>query len=92
MHELGPSGAVNKNSPNLGPRLSIVDHKGNLLSRIGEPHAGLTPNAFLAPHGVCVDSRGDIYVGEVSWTLWPQIYDQPRPEVLRTMRKFEKVR
>jgi hypothetical protein len=26
----------------------------------------------LAPHGLAVDSRGDIYVGEVSWTAWPQ--------------------
>ena len=38
--ELGPVQPVNRNSPNLGPRVSIVDNNGKLLSRIGEPHAG----------------------------------------------------
>jgi DNA-binding beta-propeller fold protein YncE len=89
--ELGPGMAVNKNSPNLGPRLSICDHQGRVLTRIGDPHAGLGPTAFLAPHGVAVDSRGDVYVGEVSWTLWPSLYDTPRPEVLRSLRKLERV-
>ena len=35
--ELGPVQPVNRNSPNLGPRVSIVDHQGKLLSRIGDP-------------------------------------------------------
>jgi outer membrane protein assembly factor BamB len=90
--ELGPSMAVNRNSPNLGPRVSIVDHEGKLLSRFGDAHAGLGPTAFLGPHGMCVDSRGDLYVGEVSWTLWPGAFpDQPRPDNIRCLRKFEKV-
>ena len=90
--ELGPTMAVNRDAPNLGPRLSILDHKGTVLTRIGDPHAGLAPTQFLAPHGMCVDSRGAIYVGEVSWTLWPQIYiDEPRPAKLRTLRKLERV-
>jgi hypothetical protein len=90
--ELGPTMAVNRNAPNLGPRLSILDHRGTILTRIGGPHAGLEPTQFLAPHGVCVDSRGDIYIGEVSWTLWPQIYDaEPRPANLRSLRKLERV-
>jgi DNA-binding beta-propeller fold protein YncE len=88
--ELGPGMAVNKESPNLGPRLSICDHQGRVLTRIGDQHAGLGPTAFLAPHGVAVDSRGDVYIGEVAWTLWPQIYDTPRPEPLRCLRKLER--
>jgi hypothetical protein len=63
--ELGPVMGVNRNSPNLGPRVSIVDHQGKLLSRFGDPHAGTAPTAFLGPHGLTVDSRGDLYVGEV---------------------------
>src|SRR3954470_12330809 len=55
--ELGPVQAVNRNVPNLGPRVSIVDHQGNLLSRFGDPHAGTAPTAFLGPHGLTVDSR-----------------------------------
>src|SRR6201987_4078074 len=91
--ELGPSMAVNRNSPNLGARVSIVDHQGQLLARIGDPHPGLAPTQFLGPHGMAVDSRGDVYVGEVGWTLWPGLFpNEPRPEPIRTLRKFEKVR
>ena len=91
--ELGPGMAVNRNSPNLGARVSIVDHQGKLLARIGDPHPGLASTQFIGPHGVAVDSRGDIYVGEVAWTLWPGLFpNEPRPEPLRTLRKFEKVR
>jgi len=36
--------------------------------------------------------RGDIYVGEVLWTAWPQIYrGTPHPTNLRSLLKFEKV-
>ena len=91
--ELGPGMAVNRNSPNLGARVSIVDHEGKLLARIGDPHPGLAPTQFLGPHGMAVDSRGDVYVGEVAWTLWPGLFpNEPRPEPMRTLRKFEKVR
>src|SRR5205814_9503481 len=82
---------VNRNSPNLGPRVSIVDHQGKLLSRFGDPHAGTAPTAFLGPHGLTVDSRGDLYVGEVSWTHWPQFFDTPRPAHIRSLQKYEKV-
>ena len=91
--ELGPSMAVNLKSPNLGPRVSIVHHEGKLLSRFGDPHASLGPTGFIGPHGMCADSRGDLYVGEVSWTLWPGAFPgEPRPESPRCFRKFEKVR
>jgi hypothetical protein len=47
---------------------------------------------FLAPHGLAVDRHGDIYVGEVAWTTWPQIYPgQPHPANLHSLQKFEKV-
>jgi hypothetical protein len=90
--ELGPSMAVNLKSPNLGPRVSIVDYEGKLLSRFGDAHASLGPTGFIGPHGMCADSRGDLYVGEVSWTLWPGAFPgEPRPESPRCFRKFEKV-
>ena len=72
--EVGPAAAVSRDIPNLGPRVSIVDHKGKLIGRFGDTPAGAELGKFLAPHGLAVDSRGDIYVGEVSWTAWPQIY------------------
>ncbi len=90
--ELGPVQPVNRNSPNLGPRVSIVDNKGKLLSRFGDQHAGTAPTAFLGPHGLTVDSHGDLYVGEVSWTQWPQFFPEtPRPAYIRSLQKYERV-
>jgi hypothetical protein len=91
--ELGPVQPVNRNSPNLGPRVSIVDNQGKLLSRIGDPHAGTAPTSFIGPHGLAVDSRGDLYVGEVCWTLWPGLFPgQPHPPGLRALQKYERIR
>jgi hypothetical protein len=90
--ELGPGMAVNRASPNLGPRLSIVDNTGKRLGRIGGLHAGLGPGEFTAPHGIAVDSHGDIYVGEVTWTNWPTTFpDKPRPDSPRCLHKFRKL-
>src|SRR6202011_3193415 len=90
--EVGPAAAVSRDIPNLGPRVSIVDHQGKLIGRFGDTPAGTELGKFLAPHGLAVDSRGDIYVGEVSWTAWPQIYPgKPHPANLRSLQKFEKV-
>src|SRR6202049_1831514 len=41
--ELGPATRTNRHYPNLGPRLSIIDNKGNLLTRIGGLHPGTGP-------------------------------------------------
>jgi DNA-binding beta-propeller fold protein YncE len=90
--ELGPVQPVNRNVPNLGPRVTIVDNTGKRISRLGGLGPGLGPTEFLAPHGLAVDSRGDLYIGEVSWTNWPQTYkDKPRPDNLRSLHKFRKV-
>jgi hypothetical protein len=90
--EVAPAAAVSRDIPNLGPRVSIVDYQGKLIGRFGETPAGIELGKFLAPHGLAVDSRGDVYVGEVSWTAWPQIYpDTPRPDNIRSLQKFEKV-
>ena len=76
--EVGPAAAVSRDIPNLGPRVSIVDRQGKLLGRFGDTPTGTELGKFLAPHGLAVDSRGDVYVGEVSWTAWPQIYPGSR--------------
>lgn len=38
--------------------ISIRDLEGNEITRFGEP------GTFASAHGICIDSRGDIYVGE----------------------------
>jgi len=90
--ELGPVQPVNRNMPNLGPRVTILDHQGKKIGRIGDLHAGLHPGSFLGPHSVTIDSRGDMYVGEVSWTQFPQMFPgQTRPTPIRSLQKFRKV-
>jgi DNA-binding beta-propeller fold protein YncE len=91
--ELGPGMAVNRNVPNIGPRLSIVDAKGALIARLGgESGPGLEPGRFIAPHGLAVDSRGDIYVGEVSYTEFPRAFpDTPVAFRMRSLQKLEKI-
>ena len=51
-----------------------------------------SPASFLSPHGLAVDSKGDIYVGEVSYTNWPSTHPGvPVPKYLRSLQKLEKV-
>ena len=90
--ELGPGMAVNLAFPNLGPRLSVVTSKGELLARVGDLHAGRAPGQFIAPHGLAVDRHGDIYVGEVSFTAWPRIGEGAPPDDLRSLRKLVRLR
>ncbi len=91
--EIGPHLPVNREAPNLGPRVSIVDHKGKLLARLARVHSlGQGPGQFISPHGICVDSRGDLYVGEVAATSFKSSHPgQPQPDTLRALQKFTKV-
>jgi DNA-binding beta-propeller fold protein YncE len=77
-------------APGLGHRVSILSREGRLLARIGDPIEGEGPGQFIAPHGVAVDSHGDIYVGEVSFTIRGSKLDPPRE--LRSLSKLRRVR
>ena len=90
--ELGPGAPVNRHMPNLGPRLSIVTNEGKLIARLGGEEGLVNkPGRFMAPHGLAMDSHGDIYVGEVSYTNWPSSFGaEPMPGYLSTMKKLEK--
>jgi DNA-binding beta-propeller fold protein YncE len=47
-----------------GQRISVLNRDGEILARWGEK--GTTPGQFSdSPHGIWVDSRGDLYVSEV---------------------------
>ena len=65
--ELGAGMKVNIDLPNIGPRISVYDTSGKLLARMGTGF-GEGLGQFMAPHGMCLDSRGDLYLGEVAWT------------------------
>jgi DNA-binding beta-propeller fold protein YncE len=48
-----------------GGRVSVFDSRGELLARWGGGQNPCAPGDFFAPHDICVDSRGDVYVAEV---------------------------
>ena len=73
----------------LGPRVSILNTKGEVLARVGRQSYGAQSGRFYSPHGIAVDSRGDIYVAEVSWSDYGSKMDPPRE--LRSMQKLVKV-
>lgn len=76
-------------APGLGHRVSILSPQGELLARLGDPEEGEEPGKFIAPHGIAVDSRGDIYVGEVSYTIRGRHMDPPRePKSLKKLRRL----
>ena len=65
--ELGWGMAVNREMPNIGPRVSIMTPAGKVLERLGSGW-GLETGQFISPHGIAVDSRKNIYVAEVAHT------------------------
>ena len=73
--------------PNIGPRVSIVSNSGETLARLGDLHGGTSAGQFIAPHGLAVDRRGDIYVGEVSFTNYRNLGEEA-PRGLISLRKL----
>ncbi len=91
--ELGPRMPVNRQMPGIGPRMTIYTDKGEQVARFGDNGTGLKPEQFISPHGIAVDSHGDIYVGEVSYTAWAEAFpNTPRPKPLRSLRKLVRAR
>ncbi len=70
----------------LGPRVSVMDLKGNVRARLGTQSFGDEPGRFYSPHGIAVDSQGSIYVAEVSWSDYGSKMDPPREP--RSMQKL----
>ncbi len=50
-------------------RVTVMDMKGKVQARFGNEGERTAPGNFIAPHGICADSRGDIYVMEVTETF-----------------------
>ena len=81
---------VNRTHPNIGPRISVLDTNGNVLSRIGHLGWGLEQGQFLAPHGITLDKNKNIYLGEVSWTNLKSVNGKD-PGAVRSFQKLIKV-
>jgi hypothetical protein len=69
---------VNAAYPNIGACVSIHDMSGRQLARLGDARPGEAPGQFTTPHGLAIDSHGDIYVGEVSWSGYGRRLPEPR--------------
>jgi len=80
--------ASNDTGTDLGPRISIFNKSGKLLSRLGKESYGPSVGRFYSPHGICVDSEGNIYVAEVSYSDYGQFLNPKRE--LRSMQKLVK--
>jgi DNA-binding beta-propeller fold protein YncE len=87
--ELNGMGGVD-DAPGLGHRVSVYNLKGQMQTRFGDSEEGEGPGQFIAPHGVAVDSRGDLYVGDVAYTIRGRHLTPPR--YLRCFRKFRRIR
>ena len=76
----------NNMGTDLGPRVTVFDTGGHVKARLGHETFGDEAGRFYSPHGIAVDSKGDIYVAEVSWSDYGQFEDPPRQ--LRSMQKL----
>jgi sugar lactone lactonase YvrE len=51
--------------PPEGAHVRAFDPQGRLVAKFGGSDDPCAPGQFFAPHDLCLDSRGSIYVGEV---------------------------
>ncbi len=88
--EIGPYLRANHGWPGLGPRLSVLTLEGETVSRIAaEPAAGAGHGQFVSPHGIAVDSHGDVYIADVARTGWPSLFPGTElPAGTRGLQKF----
>jgi hypothetical protein len=87
--ELGPGLAINRFTPNIGPRITVVNTAGERQARIGHLGHGLGVGQFIAPHGLCLDSEDSLYVAEVAWTNISH-FEKP-PSRVRSLQKLVRV-
>lgn len=66
----------------------VLDLDGNVLTRWGSAES-CAAGGFVAPHGIASDSRGDLYVGEVTWTYGVQAGYVP--EGCHSLQKFARL-
>jgi sugar lactone lactonase YvrE len=66
-------------------RVSVFDPNGTVLARWGGQDR-CAPGNFVAPHDICVDSYGDIYVAEVTYSHGVSHGDVP--EGCHSFQKF----
>ena len=69
-----------------GGRVSVFDRAGELRARWGGGDDPASPMDFYAPHDICVDSQGTVYVAEVKVAAAVSVGDDT--SALPTLRRF----
>jgi DNA-binding beta-propeller fold protein YncE len=89
--ELAPFRPAAELDPRQGPRITILTRQGDIADQVGGERPGTAPTQFIAPHGIAVDSGGNIFLGEVAHAAWGHYFPhQPCPPVITTFRKLAK--
>lgn len=87
--ELGPAQGYS-DLPRLGRTIAVLNFNGELVARLGSPLSGFGPDQFTAPHGMAIDSKGDLYVAEVARTWMVNLMGEPPPfGELISLRKWQ---
>ncbi|HUE75674.1 MAG TPA: peptidyl-alpha-hydroxyglycine alpha-amidating lyase family protein [Chloroflexota bacterium] len=74
----------------FGARVTIRDSEGQVLGGWGDEGNPCEPGNCASPHGVAVDSQGDIYLGEVTYTS--RVSRGLAPPSCHVFQKFVRVR
>ena len=85
--ELNGMGGID-DAPGMGHRVTIYNLNGERVGMFGAPEEGEGGGQFIAPHGIAVDSRGDLYVAEVSYTIRGRNMTPPREP--RSLSKYQR--
>ncbi len=72
-------------------RVSILDLDGSVVASFGDSGDPFAPGNLYAPHDVAVDSRGDVYVAEVTYSFSGRGRSGGVPAGTHTLQKFRRV-
>lgn len=77
----------------LPGRVTVFRKDGRILARFGDDSARRhEPGNFIAPHGIALDSRGNLYVSEVSGTFGARMKRMPWEQTRNhQIQKFARV-
>jgi len=81
------AGRDHRDWPNIGPRVSIHTLQARYWLGSVTAACGDIAGTVHSPHGIAVDSQGNIYVGELSGRSWGRFSKDPAPAKRRVIHK-----